>query len=376
MISMEPVLKRGYTAWDQDVLPADEFAQRLQTVRASLKEEDLDALIIVNYSLLGAMFQYADIAYVGGLQSGGVLVVYHDAEPTLVTFGGGRELYFTREQTWIEHVVAGRGRAFETARELLGERGVKNARIGTTGLAGMPIEAAERFEQAFSGHELEAFDSRLAGMRLVKRPRELMAIGTAKCIVDEAAGAATDAFTNGASNAEALLVAERVARLRKARDVRVLASMNGKELRPFEGRLAERHHSLMLWVAAQYQGYWAETTITSAETAHTAAHDSVDAMAATIRPGIRSAAVADAGLRALPARQRDVVLQYGLGGTVGLAQCDGIEIKPGNDTLLPEGSVVSLLCCALADNAPSIASRLLTVTGEGAAEVVPVALHR
>jgi Xaa-Pro aminopeptidase len=369
MISMEPVLKRGYTAWDQDVLPVDEYMLRQEAVRASLRAQDLKALVIVNYSLLGALFDYADIGYVGGLQTGGLIVVYHDADPSLVTFGGGRELFFTREQTWIEHVVPGSGRTFEVAQELLAARGITESNIAVAGLDGMPVTAIERFKQAFAGYDLEAFDSTLAAMRLTKRPRELMAIGIAKSIADKAAAAALEVFANGGDNTAAMLEAERVARFNKARDVRVLVNMNATELRPFEGRLAGRHAPLKLWVAAQYHGYWAETAVMSGGSDGTPARSAIDAMAAAIRSGASSSTIAEAGLGALPSELRAIALQYGLGGTVGLAQCDGIEIRPGNADKLPENAVVSLVCCALAGDSPSIASRLLQVTSSGANEV-------
>ena len=70
MISMEPVLKRGYSSWDRDVLPEDEYALRVEAVRAKLREQGLAALVVVNYSLLGVMVDYADMAYLSGLQSG------------------------------------------------------------------------------------------------------------------------------------------------------------------------------------------------------------------------------------------------------------------------------------------------------------------
>ena len=36
--SMEPVLKRGYTAWDRDVLPVDEFRERQAAIRRLLAD--------------------------------------------------------------------------------------------------------------------------------------------------------------------------------------------------------------------------------------------------------------------------------------------------------------------------------------------------
>ena len=68
---------------------------------------------------------------------------------------------------------------------------------------------------------------------------------------------------------------------------------------------------------------------------------------------------------------RDKVLVI-IGGTTGLAQCDGIEIRPGSDTLLPEGAVVSLTCCLPVGSAPDIANRTVVVTRAGCADLATV----
>ena len=374
MINMEPVLKRGYTTWDQDVLPADEFSERIFAVRAQMQQQGLAALVVVNYSLLGAMFEYADIAYLGGLQSGGVLLVLHDEEPTLISFGGGRELFFMRDQTWTKNVVPGKGQTFEVVRDLLVAHGVKSGAIGTTGIADMPVSAVQRFQQAFQDYALAPFDETLAKLRSAKRPRELMAIGIAKGIVDDAATAAQQVFADGGDNTAAMIEAERIARFHKARDVRVLVNMNQHELRPFEGRLEGRHSPLLLWVAAQYQGYWAEKAITVPASSKVAADYSVEAMQAAAVAGARAGDVAAAGLAALPADSVDTALQYGLGGTIGLALCEGVPIEPRNNSVLQEGAVISLHAFARGPKTSSIASRLIRIGTGGAQEVAALRL--
>lgn len=366
MISMEPVLKRGYTAWDQDVLPADEFAERLAAVRSEIRSQNLDALVIVNYSLLGAMVEYADIAYLGGLQSGGVLLVTDDGDPTLISFGGGRELFFMRDQTWTANVLPGRGRSFEVVREQLAERGIASGNIGTVGLGGMPPAAVERFNVALAGFRLAPFDPALARLRAAKRPRELLAIGIAKRIVDGAAAAAAGVFADGGDNTAAMLEAERVARFNKARDIRVLATMQGGELRPFEGRDDGRYSPLLVWVAAQYQGYWAETTIASPAVDQSPAQACVDAMSAAVRSGATAGGIAEAGLAELPKNAVDAALSYGLGGTIGLHQNEGFVIRPGDDSRLDTGSVVSLVTVAPGATGTSIASAMLVVQDDTA----------
>jgi Xaa-Pro aminopeptidase len=366
MISMEPVLKRGYSSWDRAVLPDDEFALRVDGVRHALREARLRALVVVNYSLLGVMVDYADMAYLSGLQSGGALLVPLEGEPAFVSFGGGRELAFMRALTWLP-IVPGAGKAFELLPSELKARGVPSGRIGVVGVAGIAPTVAARIRDALAGFELVPFDAELRALRAVKRPRELRAMQITQGIVDAAVAAGVAAFSAGGDNRAAMLEAERAARASKARDVRVLASMGGPELRPWEGRLDGRHAPLRLWVAAQYQGYWAEAAATAPLPRDDAAGKAVRAMQAAVRAGVTAGDVAAAGMAALPVSAVDSVLAYGLGGTIGLAHSEGIAIVPGSRERLAAGSVVALRAHVGDAPHPSLASGLVVVGPEGAA---------
>ncbi len=373
MISMEPVLKRGYSSWDRAVLPDDEFALRVEGVRHALREARLGALVVVNYSLLGVMVDYADMAYLSGLQSGGALLVPLQGEPAFVSFGGGRELAFMRALTWLP-IVPGAGKAFELLPSELKGRGVASGRIGVVGATGLGPSVAARIRDALAGFELVPFDAELRALRAVKRPRELLAMQITQGIANAAVAAGVAAFVAGGDNRAAMLEAERAARGLKARDVRVLASMGGPELRPWEGRLDGRHAPLRLWVAAQYQGYWAEAAATAPGVHDDAAGKAVRAMQAAVRAGVTAGEVAGAGVAALPPSAVDSALAYGLGGTIGLAHAEGTAIVPRSAERLVAGSVVALRA-HLAD-APhaSLASVLVVVGAEGAAPLEAVRL--
>ena len=262
----------------------------------------------MNYSLLGVMVDYADMAYLSGLQSGGALVVPLEGDPAFVSFGGGRELAFMRALTWLP-IVPGAGKAFELLQSELEARGVAGGRIGIAGVAGIATSVAARIRDALTGFELVPFDAQLRALRAVKRPRELLAMQIAHGIVESAVGAGAAAFAAGGDNRAAMLEAERAARAHRARDVRVLASMGGPELRPWEGRLDGRHAPLRLWVAAQYQGYWAEAAVTAPAPRDDAAERAVRAMQ-------------DGGSRRRSGRRRG-------GGWCGRAAAGGRRLRAG-----------------------------------------------
>ncbi len=371
MISMEPVLKRGYSSWDRDVLPEDEFALRVDALRAALRAAGLDALIVLNYSLLGVMVDYADIAYVSGLQSGGALLVTREGDPVFVSFGGGRELAFMRSLTWLA-IVPGAGKAFDVLREQLHARGMTSGPVGIVGAADLADSVAERIAQALGAYELRPFDASLRALRAVKRPREVLAARIALGLVEDAVAAGAAAFAAGGSNRDAMLEAERVARARKARDVRVLANMGGPDLRPWEGRLAGRHAPLRLWVAAQYQGYWAEAATTAPAAPNAAADRAVRAMQGALRAGVTAGEVAAAAIATLPADAREATLAYGLGGSIGLALNDGPLIRPESTETFVDGALVSLRAHVSIGATPSIATAVVVVDRHGAALLTPL----
>lgn len=373
MISMEPVLKRGYASWDRDVLPPDEFAARVETVRAELRAAGLAALVVVNHSLLGVMVDYAAMAYLTGLQSGGVLLIAADGEPVYISFGGGRELAFMRTQTWVSEIVPGGRDAFNVLREQLRARKIDGGALGTVGVDALAPNPRGRLDAALLGYELRSFDARLERLRAAKRPREVLAIRITQSIVQDAVESALAEFAAGADNAAALIEAERAARARKARDVRVLASMGSADLRPFEGRLEGRHAPLRIWVAAQYQGYWAECAATYPAPAPDRAADAVRAMQSAAVPGALASDVAAAGLAVLPREAAESALAYGLGGTIGLALGEGVPIAPGNAQPLDDGALLALRCVAHGVE-PTIASRVVSVAAGGARSLEPLRL--
>lgn len=373
MISMEPVLKRGYSSWDSDVLPEDEYALRVEAVRGVLREQGLAALVVVNYSLLGVMVDYADMAYLSGLQSGGALLIPVDGEPAYVGFGGGRELGFMRTLTWLDHVLSGGGpKAFEVVREQLRARGIKSGSLAIAGAADLPAGAAARVQQAFADYALRPFDAELRALRAVKRPRELLAMRLTLGLVEDAVYAGLARFAGGGDNAAVMLEAERVARARKARDVRVLVNMGGSELRPFEGRLDGRHGPLRLWVAAQYQGYWAEAAATTPVSPGNAASRAVAAMLGAVRAGATTGDVATAAVATLAPAEAQTALEYGLGSTIGLAHDEGMRIRPGGTERLVAGSVLALRAHVGVGAEPSIDAAVASVEASGATRLQPL----
>src|SRR5262249_44010229 len=153
--------------------------------------------------------------------------------------------------TWIRDLKSAGGYGFggtgKILRATLEERQVPGGPIGTVGGHLLPAAAYNGLVESLSGYDLQPFGARLRALRMRKRPREVAAVRAALGIATTAAEAAVRAFANGASNARALVEAERSARLNRARDFRALANIESDDLRPYEGASSERRTPLVLW---------------------------------------------------------------------------------------------------------------------------------
>ncbi|WP_404710884.1 M24 family metallopeptidase [Sphingomonas sp. MMS24-J13] len=363
MIAMTPVLERGYTWWDRSLFPRDEFEERTRMVQKAMAEAGLDALVIWSQSY----HTTGQLAYLSGWPMGGAVLVRREGEPTMFSPGGGREQYFARMQTWVEDMRSVPGRLGAVIAKTLAEDGVPGGRLGIVGYDQMSVGAYAEVVESLSGYDRVDFAETYAAVLAPKRPREVLAVRNSLTIAAHAVEAGVAAWEAGASNAEALVEAERIARIERARDFRGLVNSKGTELRPFERVSEARHDQLLLWIAIDQHGYWAESANGVAGTAATKA---VDAMVATARVGATAGAVAEAALAVLPEAARDSALSYGLGAGVGLSLDEAPVIEPGNDALLVEGSLLSLKTYAKGASA-SIATATVKVGAEGATRIVP-----
>lgn len=370
MINMEPVLKRGYTAWDRALLPLDEFTERVRAVQAELRRARLGALIV-----WGNAYEYADFAYLTGMPAGGAAIVTPEGDPAVVTSGGGRELPFLSTLTWVTDLHPAGGFGFGGMGKSLGAvleaRQVPGGPIGTVGGHLLSAAAYDGIARSLPDYPLEGFDAPLQALRARKRPREVAAVRAALGIAMRAVAAAERAFADGASNARAVVEAERVARRHRARDFRALANIASDDLRPYEGLSDDRRSPLLLWVAAEYQGYWADVAVTAPAAGNGVAAGAVAAMVAAARAGVPARDVAQAALDKLSGAAAESALAYGLGNGIGLALGEAPTISPRSDEPLVEGALLTLRVLAREASAVSFASALVQVGADGAQRLEP-----
>jgi Xaa-Pro aminopeptidase len=354
MISMNSVLERGYTFWDRSLFPRDEFERRVHHVQEVMAEAGIDVLVITSDYFRTS----GDLAFLSGWPMGGFLVLAREGEPTVLIPGGGREQYFIQMQTWVDDLRS-TGDVGAIIGEVLDRYPHAGGRIGIVGHDQLAVFVQSDLARKFGADRLIDFTTEFQTLRTSKRPREITAIRSSLAIARKAVAAGQAAFFNGASNASAVVEAERIARVEGARCFRALANIGGTQLRPFESTNDERHSPLLLWVAVEQHGYWAEAVSEPAGQESLAAA-AVDAMVRAVRSGATVGSVADAGLKLLPGLLHPTVRSYGLGAGIGLAIEECPQVVPGNMERLVEGTILSLRVI-LTDADPSIAASLVLV---------------
>jgi Xaa-Pro aminopeptidase len=366
MINMEPVLKRGYTAWDQALLPADEFTERVSSVRAGMRSVGLDALLV-----WGNQYEYADFTYLAGMPTAGTLLLTHEGDPAIFTGGGGRELPFQRTLTWVGQLSAAGPMPGATLKAALADRSFLKGAVGLVGTHLLSAATYANVTESLKGYSVREFDQEFRKLRASKRPREVATVRTALRIATDAAAAAVKAFENGATTTEAMVEAERTARVNRARDIRILANVDSDDLRPFEGLSPARRTPLLLWIGVDYHGYWADVASTSPSSSGSQAEKAVAAMVSAASAGARAAEVARAGLTQLSTAARESAQDYGLGSGIGLALADWPTISATSDALLVDGGLLSLRVLARDGDGVSFANAIIQVAAGGARKLEP-----
>lgn len=367
MITMENVLKRGRTVWDRQLLPEDEYAERVRALRERMAQERIDALVSIGHSNRPGNFTYLS-GHVPPLRWMGV-VLGREAGPVLVSGGGSREVPFVRSQTWIEDIRTSRslftGPA-EVVASAVGEIVGAAARVGVAGIR-EDLTAADRREllSALDAYEVIEADALMMDVRAVKRPREIVALERSLSIAREAVDAARKAWRSGASNTTALLTAEHTARMRGSRDVRVLGNVYGAELAPVEELSDDRPGHLVTYCAVEHLGYWGEACGTTM-TAPDATSRAVGAMVKAARPGVTAGELAGVAQEQLPVGEADLALAHGFGNAVGLDLAEPPIIRPGCPELLTVGTVLALRAVTVHSGKLSCASETIRLDADGA----------
>lgn len=275
---MHPVVLRGRTGGPGPALPREEFAERVEALRAAVAHAGL-----AGAAVYGDARDYGALCYVSGyipMLRWAVALIPAHGEPSLYLAAPSRDITFTRSLTAIDdvHPVAS-----------LEDGLARLARQGRVALLGAErIRQAVRRRLANAADLVNGEDTLLAARMRTPRPRELTLLRGADALTRRAADLAENEYARGAGVTAALLTAVRAAREEGAHDVRGLYSPDGgRTLRPFETVVEGRPRPFVFYLAAELDGYWGETfrTFDADSAAKRAVEELLSAADAELEPG-------------------------------------------------------------------------------------------
>ena len=378
MQTMHPSIMLGSYVWAQDRLPQDEFALRLEDLRAAMDRHGWQAVLVY-----GDAREHAALAHVSNFiprMRWGMALIPRAGDARLLCAMGTRDLPAMRTMTWIADVHSGWGPEWERAFDpwlgrLTGDEflGAPSVALGTVGFDLMaPVlhgsvrrSLGDRFRMHRADDVLEIPPRR-------KRPREITMMRGSCKVLEAAAKAFAESWRGNHAPETAALDAERVARSLAAQDVRTLVSLDGgRTLVPFQGRFEEKAGPLLGYIAVKVAGYWADMFVTAsrgpAPSASRQAGTALDILLAEMRSGARAGALHAKATAALLPFKLHPVLSDSVGHSIGLSLQEGAEIRAGDDTALVENGVYSVqVGIAGGEAGHALLSAVVHVTANGA----------
>lgn len=351
MRSLHPVLKHGGLFTDWEMLPRDMFAARLTRVQAAIGAAGDDAWLIY-----GDAQRYGDVAwlshYVPRLRSV-LLLVPRTGEPTILANVGSRDIPASKILSWFDDM-----RPFTRlpgeAVKLMRERGFDKAKVGHAGVTmSMPIAEWDAIAAELPDITWAKRDANIAALRVTKDAAEDTALRRAADGVALGLREAETALRPGKTVRQATALIDRAIRFAGAEDVRIMVATGdraGKALAPPDETVLAQGDTVLLFIGAEIQRYWAEgarTLVLGTPDADGAAlakcaGDALTAMIEAVKAAAPASAVAQAARTALGDTLFAVAAGYGFGHGIGLDAHEGPDIGVDSSDTVPANGALAL----------------------------------
>jgi len=373
MQTVQPCVTIGSYIWAQDRLPFDEFALRLDALRAAMDRNGWPAVLVY-----GDVREHAALAFLSSFiprVRWGMALLPRTGDARLLCAMSTRDLPAMRTLTWIADVRSGMGPEWVNAFDPWLERfkAEQTQKLGTIGFDIMaPVLYAAVRRSLGERFALQRADDIVAIPSCRMRPRELTMLRASCKLVEAAAKTFVESWRGNHEPETAALDAERVARSRAAQDVRTLVSLDGgRTLVPFQGRFEKCAGPLVGYIAVKVLGYWADVFVTVDDGSVTAAarhaEAALDAIIADMQPGARVDALHAKALGALAPYKLHPVLGGSVGHGIGLSLHEGAEFQASADATVVEDGVYALqVGTADAEAGHVLMSAIVRVAAKGA----------
>jgi hypothetical protein len=348
---MEPVLRRGRSYLDREVLPGDENESRLGRLLETAAERDLSGVVV-----FGAAHLPEDLVYFANYTPTtfhGMLVARPGEPPTLFAGkGGARDHPYIRTVSWVSDIryAAELGQALQ---ELTAEWRSGSGRLGVVGLdTTLPHHVRDGVVAAL-GDRLVPIDDLVVEQRRRKSAREVEVLRRARDLAVRASTAAVSAADAGLGRRTALAAADHAARAGGAHDCRITAGTASGGVATI-AEVTDSAGPVHAVVAVEYLGYWGMASVRIG--ADTTDGSDLDRIAARLRPGTtaQDAVIADGSPDA----------EYIVNG-IGCAPAE----RPDRAVPVAEGDVLTIVRRRHGRQGLEFDVRTVVVTTDGAREL-------
>jgi hypothetical protein len=251
---------------------------------------------------------------------------------------------------------------------VLEEHGVTGGRLALAGFDDCFNRArADGVLAALAGYEVVTFDGAFDALRRTKRERELGVMRAARAVLGEAGSAFSASLQETGVVHGALVVAERVAKLRGCRDFRALALAQDGSLRPWPdggtGTTSWSSDPYAVYLAAEYLGYWADLGVSGPDQGATSlCARALEVAQAALQIGSSGASLQVALRDRLGAEVHQITLEA---TGIGLTLDEAPRLSNDESALAREGDVVCLRVVVKEGRALSVVTRQVVVEERG-----------
>jgi Xaa-Pro aminopeptidase len=364
METLQPILKRGRDVWDPINMPKGEFLQRVEKIREKMAGAGIGVLLLYG-DLADSGYPCYISNYVVKLPAGALVIVPLKGDVTLFFVGASRELKIGQKITWVDDTRSSLSGAFSaTGGSLAGdcvkylqEKKLIPSKIGLAGVREfMSYLEFQRLLEGAAGSEFVDAVPLVNDMRMIKSVRESDQIRRASRIVSNTLGGMPGMTTVGRNERQIEAKLDWAARVQGAEDVRILLAKPLKPnwaLRPAEAAAVSPGDSLIVYLAASFERYWAEgiRTYRAEESSFVLAnddktHELFQQLVAALKPGKPVSQFYRETMEELRRRNVRSIPGYGLGHGIGLSMEEAPVIDEKDANRFAEGMCLVLRMAA------------------------------
>lgn len=352
METMQPTLKSGRNTWDRVNMPAEEFHERVRKIRRRMIEGGIDVLLLYG----NGFNEYGNYCYVSNfiirLPQGALVAVPREGDLSLMFEGALRGVPSVKRMTWINDVRAS-GDVSKDCLNYLKEKNFVPSVIGFAGLERlMPNHQLQFLFDSLLDCKIVNSDNLLKELRMVKSPLEVFQIHRASRILARI----FDFITHTpfpALNERVLEASVRLeARFEGGEDFRMMIAKLSEErgvFRPPEDRPIRSEDKMLIYLAVEFERYWAEAirTLTFKDSSFAEAQPEqiktlYEKVLDGMKTGKRMSQFYSETMTELEKARLDYLPDCGLGQGIGLSLKESPMIVGDDETTLKEGMCFSL----------------------------------